>query len=108
MKPNPEKSHLLISSASQSELKIANITIKSSICETLLGIKIDNKLKLNAHVEDSYKKASRKIHAPANATSYMTVSKRRVLMNALFRLQFSYCPLVWMCHSRTVYNDNIT
>ena len=60
MKANPDKCHLLISSASQSELKIGNVTIKSSICEKLLGIKIDNKLRVNAHVEDLRKKASRK------------------------------------------------
>ena len=34
----------------------------------------------------------------------MTVSKRRILMNASFRSQFSYCLLVWMCHSRTLNN----
>ena len=43
MKANPSKCHLLISFRSQSELKIGNVTIKSSICEKLLGIKIDNK-----------------------------------------------------------------
>ena len=32
--------------------------------------------------------------------SYMNISKRRLLMNAFFKSQFSYCPLVWMCHSR--------
>ena len=99
MKANPNKCHLLISSTSQSELKIGNVTIKSGICEKLLGIKIDNKLRLNAHVEDLCKKASRKVHALARVTSYMTVSKRHILMNAFFRSQFSYCPLVWMCGS---------
>ena len=34
----------------------------------------------------------------------MRVSKRRILMNAFFRSQFAYCPLVWMCHSRTLNN----
>ena len=52
MKANTDKCYLLISSTSQIELKIGNITLKSSIYEKLLGIKIDNKLKLNAHVED--------------------------------------------------------
>ena len=94
MKANPDKCHLLISSASQSELRVGNVTIKSSICEKLLRIKIDNKLRLNAHAEDLCKKASRKIHALARVTPYMTVSKRRVLMNAFFRSQFSYYPLV--------------
>ena len=98
MKANPEKCHLLISSTSQSQFKIGNVTIKSSICEKLLVIKIDNKLMLNAHVEDLCKKANRKIHALARVTPYMTVSKRRILTNVFFRSQFSYCPLVWICH----------
>ena len=29
----------------------------------------------------------------------MNISKRRILMNAFFKSQFSYCPLVSMCHS---------
>ena len=31
----------------------------------------------------------------------MGISKRKLLMNTFFTLQFSYCPLIWMCHSRT-------
>ena len=52
MKATPGKCHLLISSTSQCELKIDPVTIKSSICEKLLEITIDNKLRLNSHVED--------------------------------------------------------
>ena len=70
----------------------------------LLGIKIYNKLRLNAHLEDLCKKASRKIHQLARVNPYMTVSKKRILMNAFFRSQFSYCPLLWMCHSRALDN----
>ena len=46
------------------------------------------------------KKASRKIHALARVRPYMNIAKKRILMNAFFKSQFSYCPLVWMCHSR--------
>ena len=104
MKANSDKCHLLISSTSQNELKIGNATIKISTCEKLLGMKDDKKLRLNTHVEDLSKKSSRKINAFARVTPYMTVSKRRILMNTFFRSQFSYCPLVWMCHSRTLNN----
>ena len=83
MKANPERYHLLISSTSQRE------------------IKVDNKLRLNAHVENLCKKVSRKIHALAWVTPYMTVSKRSFLMNTFYRSQFSYCPLLRMIHSRT-------
>ena len=46
------------------------------------------------------KKTSRKIHALSRVTPYMNLSKRCILMNVFFKSQFSYCPLVWMCHSR--------
>ena len=104
MKANPDKWRLLISSTSQSELKIGNVTIKSSTCEKLLEIKIDNKLRLNSHLEGLCKKSSRKMHALARVTSYMAVSKRPILMNDFFRSQFNYYPLLWMCHSRTLNN----
>ena len=45
-----------------------------------------------------------KILALARFTPYMTVSKTRFFMNAFFRSQLSYYPLVWMCHSRTLNN----
>ena len=86
MKVNPVKCHLRIVSTSQSELKIVDEIIKSNTCEKLLGIESDNKLRLNAHVR-TYAKI---------VTPYMTVSKRRVLINDFFKLQFSCCPY-WEC-----------
>ena len=52
----------------------------------------------------SVKKAGRNISALARVTQYMGNAKKRILMNAFFTSQFSYCPLVWMCHSST--NNN--
>ena len=34
----------------------------------------------------------------------MNLSKKKMLMNSFFKSQFSYCPLVWMCHSCTINN----
>ena len=31
----------------------------------------------------------------------MELSKIKSLTNAFFTSQFSYCPLIWMCHSRS-------
>ena len=47
-----------------------------------------------------WKKASRKVCAPARVTSGMSLSKKHTLMNAFFNSQFNYCSLIWMCHSR--------
>ena len=104
MKANLDKWHLLIIFTSQNELKIGNETIKSNTCKKLLGIEIDNKLNLTAHIENLCKKGSRNIHALAKVIPCMTVLKRRILMNAFFRLQISYGHLLWMFHSRTLNN----
>ena len=45
-------------------------------------------------------KAGQKLNTLSRVIPYMDVSKRRILLNAFFILQFSYCPLVWMFHSR--------
>ena len=52
----------------------------------------------------------------------MELPKRRILMNAFFKAQFNYCPIIWMFHScclnnkinrlherclRMIYNDKI-
>ena len=104
MKANPDKCHLLLNNNSQHQIVIGDVTIKSSDYERLLGIKIDNKLNFNMHVEELCKNASRKLHALSRVTPYMSIPKKRMLLNAFFKSQFNYCPLVWMCHSRTLNN----
>ena len=42
-------------------LKIGNINIENSTCEKLLGVKVDNKLNFNEHLDGRIKKASCKI-----------------------------------------------
>ena len=32
----------------------------------------------------------------------MSEDRRRIIMKAFVQSQFGYCPLVWMCHSRTL------
>ena len=56
-------------------------------------------LTFDDHTSELCKKASRKIHALARVPPYMSIAKKSILMNAFFKSQFSYCPLVWMCHS---------
>ena len=82
-------------------VEIGDYKIDNSECEKLLGEKIDVNLNFNDHISDLYKKASRKISALARVTPFMGLSEKKLLMNAFFTSQFSYCPLTWMCHSRT-------
>ena len=82
-------------------IKIGDYTKDNSECEKLLGVKTDVNLNCNDHISDLCKKVSRKISALARVTPFMGLSKRKLLVNACFTSQFSYCPLIWMFHSRS-------
>ena len=59
-----------------------------------LGINFDYTLKFTNHIDETCKKTSRKLNAIARMAPYMGICKRRTLMNAFFKLQFNYCPLM--------------
>ena len=46
------------------------------------------------------KKARQNLHALASIANYIDISKKRSIENAFILLQFSYCPLIRMFHSR--------
>ena len=103
MKANKDKCHLIVSSNEHISIKLDNIDIENSNCERLLGVKIDSKLNFKEHLDGILKKV-RKINALSRIAPYMNIGKRRLLMNSFFRSQFNYCPLLWMCHHRSVNN----
>ena len=72
--------------------------------QKLLGIKFDSSLSFKGHITSLCKKASQKLHALARIVNYMDLPKRKVLMKAFITSQFSYCPLIWMFHSRILNN----
>ena len=104
MKANKDKCHLLLRNKEKVTIKIGETEIKSSNCEKLLGIKIDNNLTFNEHLNHIIEKASRKTNALSRVAPYMNESKKRILMNSFFWSQFSYFPLVWIFHSRVLNN----
>ena len=63
LKANPDKYHALLSETSETQLMVKNVPVASSCCEKLLGIKIDQKLSFEPHVESLCKKASQNFNA---------------------------------------------
>ena len=61
--------------------------IFNSLCQKLLGVKIDNKLNFGEHV-----------------TGLCTNTGQKLIMLCFILSQFGYCPLVWMFHSRKLNN----
>ena len=100
-KGNPDKCHLLVSTNEKTKINIGEFSTENSHCEKLLWVKIDNKLTFDCHVSDMCKKANRKINALVRIAPFININKRRILMNPFFKSQFNYCPLIWICHSRT-------
>ena len=94
MKGNTDKCHLIVSTDEPIEIPVGESLIKSSTCEKLLGSKIDNKLNFDTHVKGLCMKANNKLRALARATPYMSLEKKKLLMNSFFNAQFNYRPLI--------------
>ena len=47
----------------------------------------------------SYKQ---KFHALARVSNFMSCNQRKIIMSAFISSQFNCCPLIWMCHNRSL------
>ena len=108
MKVNTGKSHLLLSGNSRAAATIDNSYIESEDKQVLLGITIDSNLTFENHIRNICKKANQKLDSLARIAPYMNIQKRRTIMKSFVSSQFSYCPLIWMFHSRHLNNISRT
>ena len=101
---NANKCHVLLSTDKQVQVNIGTAQIENTQNEKLLGIIIDSKLNFDKHIQQICSRASAKLKALARIAPFMNITKRKILMNAFFNAQFSYCPLTPMFHSGKVNN----
>ena len=101
---NTGKSHLLLSGNSRATTAIDNSYIESEDKQVLLGITIDSNLTFENHINIISKKASLKLNALTRIAPYMNIQKPRTIMKSFVTSPFSYCPLIWMFHSRHLNN----
>ena len=66
-------------------IQISYTTINCSRSQKLLGRVFGNKLKFDKDIENICQKANRKLNALARVTNYMELTKKRTLMNAVFK-----------------------
>ena len=100
LKANDDKCHLSASSEVPADIQISNLKVTSESRVKLLSFHIDSTLNFDYHASQFCKKASKKLYALARIFKYVETSKCRVLVNSFKTAQFSYCPLIWMFHSR--------
>ena len=102
MKANTDKSHLLLSGNNKVTANIDGDIIESEESQVLLGVTIDSNLSFDKHINNLCKNAGAKLNALARIAGSMDIKKRRMIMKAFVTSQFSYCPLIWMFHSRAL------
>ena len=100
LKANADKCHLILSTDEPFSINIDNEIIKNSNNKKLLGINLNNRLGFDTHVANICSRVSKKLHALARISQYMSIHKRRMTMKAFIASKFGYCPLLWMFHSR--------
>ena len=81
-------------------LNFNNLTIKSSEEVEILGIKIDNNLNFNNHINLISRKAGQKLSALLRISSNLNMKQKKLLYKSIIKSQFNYCPLVWVFCSR--------
>ena len=108
MKSNNDKCHLIIpvskkrNYSSKSYIYLGNEFLENENSVNLLGVKIDENLNFNDHVNSLLKKGNQKLHALMRISKFLSIDKLRLMMKTFIESQFNYCPLIWMCHSRTL------
>ena len=94
MKVNPDKLHLLLSDKKIHQVDICDEKLSSTCSEKLLGIKIDENLTFEEHVEGLCKKVSQKVSGLARISSLMRFEQRKRIVNSFITSHFSYYQLV--------------
>ena len=79
--------------------------IPSSEHVKLLGVNIDNSLKLETHVEEICKKVNQTVCAFGRLRPYLGEQKSKLLSNSVAMSNFSYCPLIWLFCSKAANNE---
>ena len=67
---------------------IKNEVIKNSNNKKLLGINLNNRLGFDTHVANICSRVSKKLHALARISQYMSIHKRRMTMKAFIASEF--------------------
>ena len=98
LKANSGKSHVMLTADNKLKINVRGNPISNEKIVQLLGVTVYNKLSFEPHLNKVCKKVSQKFHALGRVSKFISKKKLTVIMKAFTMSQFSYCPLVWMCH----------
>ena len=84
MKATISKCHLLVHKNNDVTIRIGDTEIKYIEYEKLLGIKVDTKTNFDEHLNDIISKTSRKVNVLSRVMPYMSLPKKKKLVNSFF------------------------
>lgn len=96
---NPEKFQIMFLGLHNERglrLNIEGKKIPATKAVKLLGIQIDNQLKLDKHIQGLCSKVNQKVSAFARLNTYLSLDQATKICNAIILSNFNYCPLVWL------------
>ena len=73
--------------------------LSDSSKEKILGVIIDNDLKLDPHIRSMCEKAAQKLGVLNSISSLLDPEKKRLVFNAVIKSHFSCCPFIGMFSS---------
>ena len=94
-----DKFHLILSMDELVSININNEVIKNSNYKKLLVVNLNNRLGFDTHVINSWNRVTKKLHAFAKFLQFMSIHKRKMIINAFSVFEFGYCPLPY-CQNR--------
>ena len=80
-------------------MNIGNDKIESLSAVKLLGIKLDNKLNFNNHINIICRSAANQLNALTKLRCFLGIEERKALIQSFVLSNFNYCPLVWILSS---------
>ena len=76
-------------------MSVGDQVIKTEQWVKLLGIKIDNKLNFDLHINDLCRAASGQLNALLRLNHFLNFNAKQVLIQSFIYANFNYCPLIW-------------
>ena len=84
-----------------SNATVENISLSSSDAMKVFGIDIDDGLTFDGHITNMCTKVGRHLNALQRLKGSLDQDSRMAIYKSFIMSNFNYCPLIWLCTSKT-------
>ena len=103
---NSDNCHLIFSSNDENKkIEFNGEVINNTQVQKLLGVHTDYKLIFRTNTKALCRKVGEKASCACPSYKVHVYKPSTAIYEKFIMSQFSYCPLIWICHSRKVNNQ---